>query len=343
MIEFRKVPYKTPSNTQLFLGADIGGTNSNFGLFETVNNRLYMIASYHVKSKTITDFSDVITQLLQQIKNDYNVTITQLCIAAAGVVTHNRTRCKPTNLSITIDTQQIVQKSSLTRVQLVNDFEVIGYGLEYIDQKHIVTINKGTDWPQANKVIIGAGTGLGTCIMRYDEHQKKYTPIATEAGHTDFAAHTQDELQLCDYIKTSEQRTDAISYEDVLSGNGIGRMYAFFSNMIGDTQFLKQLHPDAIFNARNANEQAFKTFSWYTRIYGRYAKNSALASLALAGVYIAGGIAAKNIDMFKQPEFMQEFVECTKLKSFLTQTPIYVITDYDVSLWGAAHYLLNNE
>lgn len=342
MIEIRKVDYKAPETSSLFLGADIGGTNSNFGLFEQKNNSIHLIASYHIKSKTITDFSAAVQQLLQQITTDYSATITHMCIAAAGIITDNRTRCKPTNLSITIDTNQIQQQTSLIQVLLVNDFEVIGYGLEYLDPKRIVTVNKGKDWPHANKVIIGAGTGLGTCIMRYYESEQKYHPVATEAGHMDFAAHTQQELDITNYITSSEQRTGPISYEDILSGSGIGRMYAYFSNMIGNAQVVKQLYPDAIFNARNANQQAFSTFSLYTRVYGRYAKNSALASLALAGVYIAGGIAAKNIDMFKQPEFMQEFTACPKLKDFLMNIPIHVITDYNVSLWGSAHYMINH-
>jgi len=341
MIEFKKNIYRTINETsQAWVGADIGGTNSNFGLFQKKNETLHMIASYHVKSQTITDFVIVIKELLERIKTDYGFVITHMCIAAAGVVTDQQTKCKPTNLSFIIYAHELLQNTSLTHVPIVNDFEVIGYGLPFINPKDIVTINKGTEELNANKVIIGAGTGLGTCILRYSSAKKKYIPIATEAGHTDFASHIQLDFELCNYIQTNEHRLDAVSYEDVLSGNGIGRIYAFFCNMHKNIGHELRLYPDAIFNARNANEQALQTFLSYTRFYGRFAKNSSLAGLALAGVYIAGGIAAKNIDMFKQPEFFAEFIKCGKHSALLSQIPIFVITDYNVSIWGAVQYLL---
>jgi len=36
---------------------------------------------------------------------------------------------------------------------------------------------------------------------------------------------------------------------------------------------------------------------------------------------------------------MQEFINCGKQQELLKQVPIYVITDYNVSLYGAAEYL----
>ena len=122
-------------------------------------------------------------------------------------------------------------------------------------------------------------------------------------------------------------------------------MYAFFksrdSNAIVSEEIAAHgLHPDEIFNRRSADQHCWNTFQLYTTIYARCAKNFALDALALGGVYLAGGIAAKNLQLFEEPSFMQEFTDCGKQKEILKQIPIYVITDYNVSLYGAAQYLM---
>ena len=99
-------------------------------------------------------------------------------------------------------------------------------------------------------------------------------------------------------------------------------------------------HPDEIFNNRDKDENCHKTFALYTIFYARCAKDFALDALALGGVYIAGGIAAKNLPLFLESSFMKEFVNCGKQQELLQQVPVYIITDYNVSMHGAAAYML---
>ncbi len=160
-------------------------------------------------------------------------------------------------------------------------------------------------------------------------------------GHADFAAQSQLELDLVTFIMQHEGRICNVSWEDVLSGYGIQRIHRFFKQRSGGGKGGDNgPHPDEIFNARNRDEDCRKTFELYTTFYARCAKNLALDALALGGVYIAGGIAAKNLPMFELPAFMNEFVNCGKQQKLLAQVPIWVITDYNVSLYGAAAYML---
>ena len=226
---------------------------------------------------------------------------------------------------------------------MVNDFEVIGYGLPLIDPKNLVRVNEGKVRQYANKVILGAGTGLGKSIMDYNKYAGRYIPVASEGGHADFAVQRQIELDLVEFIKEYEGWTCNVSWEDVLSGDGIKRIYQFFHSNTNSGKHAgkeKVPHPDEIFNSRNNDEHSKKTFEMYTTIYARCAKDFALDALALGGVYIAGGIAAKNLPMFELPEFMQEFTNCGKQQDLLKKVPIYVITDYNISLYGAAEYMI---
>ncbi len=329
-------------NSELLMGADIGGTNSNFGFFQKTDNGLQLVVSIHAKSQEVHDFAQLVKDVLALLKTNYGVTVKKGVIAAAGVISEHRDYCKPTNLNLEINTQLIMQATGMTCVMLANDFEVIGYGLNLIDPKSLVRVNGGEPRNHANKAIIGAGTGLGKCIMRWSNYAGRYIPIVSEGGHADFAIQHHIELELASFIKKSEHFDCNISWEDVLSGNGIQRIYQFFHSRTHSAHAdgEQMPHPDEIFKDRVKNQHNKDTFELYSRFYARCAKNFALDALALGGVYIAGGIAAHNLEMFQLPGFMQEFLNCGKQQYLLKQVPIYVITDYNISLYGAVHYLV---
>lgn len=346
VLAFREVKYVAaiPSNIKPVLVGDIGGTNCNFGIFYHVDHTHVLLLSIHFKSKEITSFEEVVKQVLAYLKLTYNLTITSACFASAGVVSAKRDFSKPTNLKFMIDIPAIVKNTDLECVLLANDFEVIGYGLALIDPKDLVLVNSGVPQEGTNKAIVGAGTGLGKCILLWEKDREIYVPVASEGGHADFASQSALEYELVSYIKKVRNSTCNVSWEDVLSGSGIQLIYNFFCSRnaaIKSNELLAKegLHPDEIFNSRFLDEHAWNTFELYALFYARCAKNFALDSLARGGVYIAGGIAAKNLMLFEQDSFLTEFINCGKQQEVLKKIPIYVITDYNVSLYGAAEYM----
>jgi glucokinase len=80
----------------------------------------------------------------------------------------------------------------------------------------------------------------------------------------------------------------------------------------------------------------------FTRFYGRCAKNFVLDSLANGGLYIAGGMANKNIEIFSTKEFLNEFENAYRRNDILEKVPIHVIVNYDVSLYGACFAAMYN-
>ncbi len=207
-----------------------------------------------------------------------------------------------------------------------------------------MTVQRGNEFKRGNKAILGSGTGLGKGILRWVQSKHRYFPVASEGGHADFSAQTQLDMNLITFIQKQEQYMCNISWENVLSGKGIKRIYNFFGafNQYDhqDEAVAKDgPQPDDIFKNRNRDKRCWDTFELYTILYARCAKNWALDALALGGVYIAGGIAAKNVDMFKLDYFTKEFANCGKQVLLLKSIPIWVITDYNVSLYGAIEYM----
>ncbi len=344
MVELREQLYdrQIPHKSSAIIGADIGGTNSNFGIFSMHNAKPELLFSLHTKSKTIKHFPAVVKQVLAYAHEKYGLNIHRALFACAGVVSPQKDFSKPTNLTIEIDALAIKKATGLQCVSIVNDFEVIGYGLDLINPKDIVHINKSVPKLHAQKAILGAGTGLGKCIMFWDQSVNRYVPVASEGGHADAALQHPLEFALATFIQQREKMTCNISWEDLLSGDGIQRIYSFFhanSDKNGHKKGEVMPKPDEIFKRRTENKHSADTFNLYTILYARCAKNFTLDALALGGIYIAGGIAAHNLPMFQLPLFMAEFINCGKQGKLLQEVPLYVITDYNVSLYGAAYYL----
>jgi len=328
----------------VYLVGDIGGTNANFAFFLVDGGVPKMLRSVHYKSKEIVDFTAVVNDVLEHAQRELGVQVTTACLAAAGVVSERRDFSKPTNASFAIDVEALTQKTSLQCVALANDFEVIGYGLDLIDVSSVIPVHRGAQQKKGNKAILGAGTGLGKCILVWDKDRNYHIPVASEGGHADFVPHTDLEFELMHFIQETENFTCPVSWEDVLSGNGIQRIYTFFKKRNNHQTAHNGIvrdgpHPDEIFNSRTLDDHSAHTFELYAALYGRCAKNFALDALALGGVYIAGGIAAKNIPLFQQACFLQEFIACGKQREILATMPIFVISDYNVSLYGAFEYM----
>lgn len=346
MLSVREVIYTgtiTPGENAFLVG-DIGGTNCNFGIFHMHKGQSILLFSLHFKSQDINDFTQIIQQVITLCNTKYKLNIVTACLAAAGIISPERDYTKPTNLNFFIDTKDIIKKTNLKCVFLANDFEVIGHGLHRLNPKDIVQVKAGKTLKTTNQAIVGAGTGLGKCILLWESDRKHYAPVASEGGHADFAAQSELEYELIVFIKKIQQKKCNVSWEDVLSGSGIQHIYQFFKERNHTTQPNKTLaqsglHPDEIFNARHLDDHAFNTYELYAKFYARCAKNFALDALARGGVYIAGGIAAKNVELFRQPIFLDEFMSCGKQEALLLDIPIYVIADYNVSLYGAIEYM----
>jgi glucokinase len=351
MLPLKEVIYQKPlvQPDKLVLAGDIGGTNSNFGFCQVMpDNQIKLLFSLHIKSREIQDFSAAVAQLLDYVQSTHALIVKKACFGAAGVTTDIRTFCKPTNLDFILDSEKICQEADLDYAVIINDFEAIGYGLEKIDPQSLTIINAGNPLPYANKAIIGAGTGLGKGILGWDHENKLYVPIPSEGGHADFPAQSSFDTQLIEYIHSTQSAQCNISCEDILSGKGIQRIYQFLAqhNQVYEPSYYSEkiaensFNPDQIFAHWQEDKHCYDTYQLYAQYYARITKNFALDSLALAGIYIAGGIAAKNLSLFTQPIFMQEFINCCKQKSLLENIPVIAINDYNISLYGAAAFLV---
>lgn len=324
------------------LGIDIGGTNTNLCVAGVKNNRPVFLFSLNFETKKLDSIIPAINETIKISKEKYGINLKKACIGAPGVVTSDNKHAELTNIKWSVDSEEIIKKTNLESVYILNDFQVVGYGLNLLEDKDLTLIKKGKTPKNKTKAIIGPGTGLGKTILIYNKEKNLYIPIESEGGHVDFPIRNCFELELIDFVKKFRNNDLPITCEELISGRGIKNIYNFLrqKNKEGKNKILIEID-NAIDKAgliskyKNKEKTCKKTFNLFTMFFARIAKNFALDSLCTGGLYVAGGISSKNKEIFYTDDFQKEFTNAYRKKSVLIDIPIYLIKNYDVSIYGA--------
>jgi len=323
------------------LTADLGGTKTYLQLSKIQDSSISVIKKNQYESDAFESFESMLQLFIAEEEN-----IDFACIAIAGPINNVKEAqiANVTNLPWEINNLILAQQFSIANVSFINDFAAIGHALIQLGNEDYLILQEGTPNNTAPKAVIGAGTGLGQAILVPSEID--YTIIATEGGHTDFAPTNQMELALYQYLSTQFEH---VSYERILSGDGIENLFKFLLHICQQShhpnhrEILSHTDPAAEISKHaieNTNEMAVKTMDLFMAIYGSQAGNLALNCLPKNGLYIAGGIAAKNKWYLQNSQFVQRFNAKGRMQSETIQIPIRLITNPEVGLRGSLQYIL---
>ena len=178
------------------LVADIGGTNSRFGLAQA--GRVLDGSVWQTPNAAFTTFDAALARYIHGRRAP-----ARACIAAAGVVRENTTEL--TNHVWQID----ASKLPVAEVHLLNDLQALGHALAPLGP------------PNKRKMVLNIGTGLNAAALHY-VGGKAFVP-PSEAGQTRLPF-------LTDITETRALRICAEQYgsnaiEAVLSGDGLVRLH----------------------------------------------------------------------------------------------------------------------
>jgi glucokinase len=321
------------------LAGDIGGTKTLLQIAECKGGRYRVVREQRFDSASYDTLSSIIHQFLKQEKKN---SIRGACFGIAGPVreTARGQSVKVTNLPWEIQGPELKRRFRISRLQLINDFQAIGYGIEALKKSDMVVLQKCRPVKHGPRAVLGAGTGLGQGILVWNGDH--YAPIATEGGHANFAPANELQVELARYLLKAVGRT---SWELVLSGHGIVELYAFLKHrgtVAESEEVARVMHGDdpaaAITHAAMVGNDplASQALDLFVDIYGAQAGNLALTAGATGGVYIAGGIAPKIISRLTDGRFMRAFCSKGKMSSYVETIPVQVVTNPEVGLIGAA-------
>ena len=325
-------PLDSSSQVRVLAG-DIGGTKTNLALFEFSSGKFSILKESRLITK---DFSDLGKMIASFLTEDEKPDV--MSFGIAGPVTENRV--KLTNVSWDIDGEELSKQYNGIPVHLINDLEATAYGLALLKPAELFPIYKSGKEARGNLALIAPGTGLGEAGV-YDDGVT-YHPFGTEGGHSDFAPRTLLDNEL--FLHLSKQ-FGHVSWERVISGNGILSIFDFLANEksrdvpaklkealnLGDKP---KVITDNIENYSICRE----TIELFLRYLATEAGNLALKIKATGGVFIGGGIIPKILDHVDKEQFMSYFRDFGRMNKLLSDISVSVILNEKTALLGAAYF-----
>src|SRR6266849_9848259 len=194
----------------MILAGEIGATRTRLAAFETEGNQLQCA----VEKTYMSQQHDGLPGILAHFIKTEGIPVNSACCGVAGPVRAGRS--KISNLPWTIDSRDLAAQLKLGSVGLINDLEAYAYGIDALESKDFVTLSKGVEDAEGNRVVIAARTGLGVAGLYWDGF--RHHPFPCEGGHADFAPKNDLEAELAQYLR---QKYEHVSCERILSGPGI--------------------------------------------------------------------------------------------------------------------------
>jgi glucokinase len=216
----------------------------------------------------------------------------------------------------------------------------MSYSLDVLERDEQVVLQAGVPQPDGSAALLAAGTGLGEATLH--RVNGRLVPAPSEAGHTDFAARSEEEWALARMLIAQYGRA---TIEHVLSGRGLVNLFRFTHG--GENgESCTALHgvdvadyPAAVTRAALAGgcDRCSRVLRLFVSIYGAEAGNLALRTLATAGLYVGGGIVRHVLPAIQRDRtFMDAFLSKAPMQALLARIPVRLILNADTGILGAA-------
>jgi len=294
----------------ILLGGDIGGTKTILRLVDCQNSpdspqpRLITLDQEIYPSEQYPDLVPIVQQFLA--RQTTIPPVAKACFGIAGPVVNNSSEL--TNLSWSLTGDRLSRELQIERVKLINDFAAIGYGVLGLAPEELHNLQSAPAVPEAPIAVIGAGTGLGEGFL-----------IPVSKGITSIYRFLHDS----NYSQSSP---------------AMAEIYRTWLAEMGKPQKTVDLAAKiASFAQDNSDDLCYQTMKIFVEAYGAEAGNLALKLLPYGGLYIAGGIAAKNLPLMTEGSFMKAFRAKGRMAELLSNIPVHIVLNAQVGLMGAVY------
>ncbi len=316
-----------PENTYSLV-ADIGGTNTRVALADGRK-----IVGGTIRRYRNVDFPGLESVLRRYIEDESGVDPIAACVAVAGPVRDGRATM--TNLDWTIDKDTLARATKAETVAILNDLQAQGHALGHLDPANIRTILPGPEGSvNAAKLVVGVGTGFNAAPVFDLDQGRIVTP--SESGHANLPIRNEMELRLCQFVSTAHGFP---AVEDVLSGRGLERVYAFLGQEADDP---RECAAKDIMAACDdgSDPRAEEAAALFTRILGTVCGNLSLIQLPFGGVYLVGGVSRAFAPHLTRFGFGGAFRDKGRFAGFMSNFAVHVIEDDYAALTGSAAHLV---
>jgi len=335
---------------------DIGGTNCRLMAFAVDNNMKLskghrapgdLFFSKNYQNEHFSSFFDILKSFIQEAGMGKKP-LQAACFAVAGPIAHNRAVL--TNRGWEVCGKRLERQFGILQVKVINDFVAVGYGLLTLDhERECEILNSCTPDPSGPIACIGAGTGLGEVYLT-SSAGGDYEAHASEGGHAEWCPKNPTHDEINTKLKAKYNEPNRISVERIVSGLGIAAVYECLAEKYpervdpkvqADYDSAGDLRAKVVAeNSMAKGSLCYETMQIFAEEYGYEAAVAALKWLPTGGLYVAGGLTPKNINLIRgeNSPFMQAYWDKGRLKGCLKSIPMYAVMEGDMGLRGA-HYV----
>jgi len=319
----------TTSSPPCFLVADVGGTNT----------RLALTSGQTLRKETIQRFGNAEYPALEPILQAYlqaqgGVVPDAVCVDIAGPVRDGKGSL--TNRDWSMDEAGIGAATGSKTVALLNDLQAQGYAVDHVAAEDLLTVKPGpTGWAGAAKLVVNLGTGFNASPVFYPPAGAY---VATsESGHATLPIRDAKDLRLSEFI---EHRHGFTAIDDVLSGRGLQRVYAFLAHEAGHDSTKDSA---AIMDGCKTGDDpiAVEAVHYFIRLTALTIGNLALVQLPFGGIFLVGGLSSAIAPYMADAGFDAAFRDKGRFAEFMDDFAVHVVQDDYAALTGMAAYLFN--
>lgn len=321
------------------LAADIGGTKTNIGIFDSEHGCRSPIVEETLLCKNYSSFNE----LLKDFLDGKEYSIESACFAAAGPVREGRV--KLTNLPWLLEEEGLKQVLGIESVYVINDLVALAYSISELTEKDIATLHEGLPEKQGTIGIVAPGTGLGMAFLIWEG--SKYIACPSEGGHASFSPVNEEELTLLRLLFPQKKH---VSFEYLCSGMGIPSIYNYLkeqvgleepgwlSNQLANEKDHAPVIVQAALNKKVECNICDETVRFFIKLLAVACGNFAVTIMTTGGIYLGGGILPGLLSFLKDGVFRKRLLEKGEMAELLENIPISVITNPKAGLIGAAIY-----
>jgi glucokinase len=335
------------------LAGDIGGTNANLALIGKKGGTFTLLMDRHYRTKEEPSLIEPLGRFLEEAAREHQGMRPELCcISGAGPVVDGRIAL--TNAPWAIEAQTIESAYSIPTT-LINDFIAVSYGVLLLDPGNIEQITRlphgdgSLPVPRPGvRLVVGAGTGLGVGYIV--KVRNKIEAFPSEGGHVTLPVYDDESRGFQAWL---EGRYGFVpGAEAGVSGQGIGNIFAFLAEREARAGRALGIAAKKILDASETERPAMvaqsapsdllcaASMDMFVKLFARVAADHSATFLPAGGVFLAGGIPAKNEGFFLEGgRFMAMYERsyAKHIRTILAGTPVMIVKDYSISLYGAAN------
>ena len=293
---------------------DIGGTNYRYAYGNSLTDEIQNIS--HQSLKEINGFEKIFSNLLELNDNK----ITHSVISIAGPRVNNSVTM--TNRNFHVDANKLKKKFNLDSINILNDWEAIGYSFLKIKKNELLSIKEGSKFNN-NSLFFGPGTGLGSSLLIDNK-----IVLPSEIGNTNFMVDS-----LLKNYDLKFNKNEFTKLEDLMSGPGLSKIFKALYDENKTSQEIFEL-------AKNNDKNAVNIIESFVKTLANILADLSLIHMPGNGIYLIGSLVRSLHELIDKESFRRNFLSSkgSNHLEILNLIKIDTVNKRHLALYGNLNY-----